>query len=152
MNNEGREETMFVPYGKIIIGSNEISCRYLVDINGFHPIVIAKGEVPHIWLKTIVRGKEVTLVDDNKDSFERIKVIIDNSKKEISILLEENTNSEVVILYASYKSEDTFNIKKMNLTPIGLSMISNEKELVIGNNHLSGNVVVGVEAFIGLSI
>lgn len=146
-----RVEAMFVPYSRIIIGSNEISCRYLININGFYPIIIGKGNIPHIWLKTQVKGNEVTLVDDNKESFKGIRVILDESNKQISIIISDKPTSDYVILLASYANEDTFVIKKMDLTPIGLSVVSNENELFVGKNRLTGNMVMWAESFIGLS-
>ena len=150
MVNEKIRNTEFVPYEKILLGSNEVSCRYLINIDGFYPLIIGKGDIPHIWLNVLVNGREFSLVCDNRVNYNGIRVIFDNFKKEISILLEGKTNSNHIILLASYAKNDTFNILRMDLTPIGFSFISNDKELIIGNNHLSGNIVKGVESFISL--
>ncbi len=150
MNNMN-DSVVFVPYEKIIIGGNEISCRYLVNINKFYPIIIGEGETPRIWLYAIVNDKIITLVNDNKVIHHRIKVSIDKTAKSVSIVLIDNPNPDYVILFADYKKEKVFNIKKMDLNPIGLSIISNENELMVGKNHISGNVVKGVDSFISLS-
>ena len=141
----------FDAYDKIIVGSNEISCKHLININGFYPIVIGKGVAPRIWLYVMSKGQIITLVDDSKEVYNRISVINDEPKKEISIVYEETPNSIFVILNATYESEDVLYIKEMNLNPIGLAVVSDEKELRIGNNRISGNVVVGADSFIRMA-
>lgn len=141
----------FTPYDKVIIGSNVVSCKYLINIKDFHPIIIGKGDIPHIWLYVMTQGNIISLVDDNKESFDKVKVSIDKTKKEVSVVLKNNPVAEFVIISADFANQGVFNIRKMDLTPIGLSVISDEKELVIGNNHLSGNVVIGADSFISLS-
>lgn len=144
-------EIEFVPYKTILIGSNEISCKYLININGYYPIIIGKDVIPRIWLYAMVNGNEVVLVNDSKESFNRMKVRIDEFKKEISVVLKENQHSDIVVLSASFEKEDVFNIKKLDLTPIGLSVISDENKMKIGSNIISRNVVKGVNSFIALS-
>lgn len=141
----------FTPYDKVIIGSNVVSCKYLINIKDFHPIIIGKGDIPHIWLYILTRGNIISLVDDNRESYDKVKVSIDKTKKIVSVVLKNNPGVDFVILLADFVNEGVFNIRKMDLTPMGLSVISDEKELVVGNNHLSGNVVIGAESFIALS-
>lgn len=141
----------FVPYDRIIVGSNEISCNYLININGFYPIIIGKGDTPRIWLYVMVNGNRMVLVNDSKEMYNWIKIRIDKTKKTVSIVLKESDKPDLVILFADFENEGVFSINKMNLKPIGLSVISNEKELIVGNNHLSGNIVSGVDSFIALS-
>lgn len=140
----------FVPYERIIIGGNEISCRYLININGGFPIIIGGGDMPHVWLYTLIDGRWIELVKDNKKVFHKMRVTIDAVKKEYTIVLEEKRNSDV-ILSASFKEKDVFCIRKMNLFPIGISVSANDRELVVGTNRISGNVIKGVESFIALS-
>ena len=151
MVNAMNKTTECTPYKKIIIGSNEISCKYLININGFYPIIISKGDVPRIWLYVMSKGQIITLVDDSKGVFNRISVVNDDIKKEITIIFEETPGSVFVILKAIYESEGVLYIKEMDLNPIGLSIVSDEKELRIGNNHFSGNVVIGAESFISMA-
>ena len=141
----------YTPYEKIIIGSNEISCKHLININGFYPIIIGKGVAPRIWLFAMSKGREITLVDDSKGVYNRISVINDKVKKEISIVFEETPNSIFVILKATYKDEGVLYIKEMDLNPIGLAVVSDEKELRVGNNRISGNKVRGAESFISMA-
>jgi hypothetical protein len=141
----------FMPYDTILIGSNEVSCRYLININGFYPIIIGKGEIPHIWIYAMIRDNEIVLVNDSKKSYDRIEVDIDKTKKEITIKLKDIPQPDIVILSASFDNERVFNIKKLDLTPIGLSVISDEEKLMIGTNCIKGNIVQGVDSFIGLS-
>lgn len=151
MVNAINKTTEYTPYEKIIIGSNEISCKYLININGFYPIIIGKGDVPRIWLYVMSKGQIITLVDDSKGVYNRIKVVKDEAKKEISVIFEEMPNSISVILKATYEDEGVLYIKEMDLNPIGLSVISDEKELRVGNNSFSGNVVRGAESFIRMA-
>ena len=149
--NNNMKVAEFDAYDKIIVGSNEISCKHLININGFYPIVIGKGVAPRIWLYVMSKGQIITLVDDSKEVYNRISVINDEPKKEISIVYKETPNSIFVILNATYESEDVLYIKEMNLNPIGLAVVSDEKELRIGNNRISGNVVVGADSFIRMA-
>lgn len=151
MNNEKKIVKDFAPYDIILLGGNEISCRYLFNIDGFYPIIIGKGDIPHIWLSAMVKGERIDLIEDNKVSYNRLKVKNDSINKEITIILKDGPNPDIIILLASYKNEGIFDIKKLDLNPIGLTVSSNEKELMVGNNHLSGNVVKGVDSFIALS-
>ena len=149
--NNNMKVAEFEAYDKIIIGSNEISCKYLININGFYPIIIGKGNVPRIWLYVMSKEEIVALVDDSKGVYNRINVINDEAKKEISVIFEEAPNSIFVILKASYEDEGVLYIKEMDLNPIGLAVVSNEKEMRVGNNRLSGNVVRGAESFIRMA-
>ena len=97
------------------------------------------------------KGQIITLVDDSKGVYNRIKVVKDEAKKEISVIFEEMPNSISVILKATYEDEGVLYIKEMDLNPIGLSVISDEKELRVGNNSFSGNVVRGAESFIRMA-
>lgn len=151
MINNKQNTIGFVPYDKIILGSNEISCKYLINVNGFYPIIIGKAPVPRIWLYAMSKGRKFTLVDDSKGVFNRISVVNDKNKKEVTIIFEETPKSVLVILKATYENEGVFYIKQMDLNPIGLSVVSNEKELRVGNNIITGNVVSGAESFIKMA-
>ena len=152
MVNAMNKTTEYTPYEKIIIGSNEISCKNLININGFYPIIIRKGNVPRIWLYVMSKGQIITLVDDSKGVFNSISVVNDDNKKEITIIFEETPESVFVILKATYERECVLYIKEMNLNPIGLSVVSDEKELRLGNNSISGSVVIGAESFISMAL
>ena len=151
MVNAVNKTSEYIPYEKIILGSNKISCEHLININGFHPIIIRKGDVPRIWLYVMSKGQIITLVDDSKGVYDMITVVNDDTKKEITIFFEEMPQSVVVILKATYENKNILYIKEMDLNPIGLSVVSDEKELRIGNNHISGNVVTGAESFIRMA-
>ncbi len=151
MVNAMNKTSEYTPYEKIILGSNKISCNYLIDITGFYPIIIRKGNVPRIWLYVMSRGQIITLVDDSKGVNNMITVVNDDTNKEITIFFEEAPKSVFVILRATYENEDELYIKEMDLNPIGLNVVSDEKELRIGNNRISGNVVTGAESFIRMA-
>lgn len=151
MVNAMNKTTEYTPYEKIILGSNEISCDNLININGYYPIIIGKGDVPRIWLYVMSKGKIITLVDDSKGVYNKINVVNDKAKKEISVIFEEMPNSISVILKASYVNDGVLYIKDMDLNPMGVSIVSDEKELRVGNNRFSGNVVRGAESFIRMA-
>lgn len=45
----------FEPYQKIIVGSNEVNCKYLFKFSSFVPIIIGKtSKGPTIWLNAIM--------------------------------------------------------------------------------------------------
>lgn len=151
MLNYKKDIVEFVPYNTVIIGSNEVSCKYLININGYYPIIIGKGEIPHVWISAMVRDNVIVLVNDTKKSYDKIKVNVDKVQKEIVVQLEDKPGHDIIILTASFANEGVFNIKKLDLTPIGLSIVSDENKLVVGTNTISRNVVKGVESFIALS-
>ena len=151
MVNAMNKTTEYTSYKKIILGSNEISCKHLININGFYPIIIRKGVIPRIWLYVMLKGQIITLLDDSKRVYNMITVVNDDAKKEITIFFEEAPKSVFIILRATYENEDVLYIREMDLNPIGLNVVSDENELRIGNNRISGNVVKGAESFIRMA-
>ncbi len=134
---------------KMVIGTNNINnVKALVSFNGFTPILIGDGEIPHVWLN-IPANKEGTewypLVKDNFSTNPNVLVI--KTKNSLKI-----TTPEGVIIECIKKSNGILQVDKLDLRPFGLNITSNNKSMGVMGSSFSSNtfsnmgVVVGIGA------
>jgi hypothetical protein len=137
------------PTGQIIFCSNTISnYKFLINVNGFYPLLIGDGEIPRIWLFSRTPNNDImTLIDDSVSNVNVIKIDIRNSDRKIEI---KETIQNTIILKLSYNNIPT--ITYLNLNPIGYLITGDETKLTIGTNSISGNRFSGVKTIIGLGI
>jgi hypothetical protein len=138
----------YAPTDQIDLCSNQISnYKFLIDDNGFVPVLIGKGEIPRVWLFAKQANKQIiTLVDDSVSNLAQIKVDIFSSDKRIEI---EDTQNEVSILKLAYDQKPI--ITQIDLRTLGYNVFGDASKLMVGNSSLSGNTFDGVSTVIGFS-
>lgn len=140
----------FEPYNKIIVGSNEVNCKYLFRFSSFIPIIIGKTtKGPTIWLNAINGDEIIPIVVNNVSLSKNILLIFSSDLPQIEICMKNTiTGTKSIILKATYTNQ-TFNILNMDLRFLGIDVLSFQDRLVVGKNLIKGNVVCGVDTFIG---
>lgn len=140
----------FEPYNKIIVGSNEVNCKYLFRFSSFIPIIIGKTtKGPTIWLNAINGDEIIPIVVNNVSLSKNILLIFSSDLPQIEICMKNTiTGTMSIILKATYTNQ-TFNILNMDLRFLGIDVLSFQDRLVVGKNLIKGNVVCGVDTFIG---
>lgn len=140
----------FEPYQKIIVGSNEVNCKYLFKFSSFVPIIIGKtSKGPTIWLNAINGDKIIPIVVNNVSLLKNIHLIFNSDLPQLEISMNDSiTGIKHIILKATY-SNRIFNIQNMDLRFFGVDIQSFQDMLVVGKNTLRGNKVTGARTFIG---
>lgn len=140
----------FVPYKKIIVGSNEVNCKYLFKFSSFVPIIIGKtSKGPSIWLNAINDDKIIPIIVNNISLSKSVHLKFNSDLPQLEISMSDSiTGIKHIILKATY-SNQIFNIQNMDLRFLGVDIQSFQDMLVVGKNTLSGNKVTGARAFIG---
>ncbi|WP_010253975.1 hypothetical protein [Myroides injenensis] len=124
----------------ILIGGGD-----LVKIENFVPLVIGNGQVPKIWLTIKLANNIIQIVKENYSENKQIKIVTDNTQREIRIYAE-NQN----LISAKIIRDNECVVNQLDLRPIGLNIFGNEKELNIANSKLSGNSFTGPKFLIGI--
>lgn len=140
----------FEPYNKIIVGSNEVNCKYLFRFSSFIPIIIGKTtKGPTIWLNAINGDNIIPIVVNNVSLSKNILLKFSSDLPQIEIYMNNSvTGINNVILKATYTNQ-IFIIQNMDLRFLGIDVLSFQDRLVVGKNLIKDNVVVGAETFIG---
>lgn len=140
----------FEPYNKIIVGSNEVNCKYLFRFSSFIPIIIGKTtKGPTIWLNAINGDEIIPIVVNNVSLSKNILLEFNSDLPQIEICMKNTiTGTMGIILKATYTNQ-TFNILNMDLRFLGIDVQSFHDRLVVGKNLIKGNIVSGVDTFIG---
>lgn len=150
MMQENKMIPSFEPYDKIIVGSNEVNCKYLFRFSSFIPIIIGKTtKGPTIWLNAINGDEIIPIVVNNVSLSKNILLKFSSDLPQIEICINNTiTGTMSIILKATYTNQ-TFNILNMDLRFLGIDVLSFQDRLVVGKNLIKGNVVVGADSFIG---
>lgn len=140
----------FESYNKIIVGSNEVNCKYLFRFSSFIPIIIGKTtKGPTIWLNAINGDEIIPIVVNNVSLSKNILLEFCDDLPHIEIYMKNSvTGTKNVILKATYTNQ-IFIIQNMDLRILGIDVQSFQDRLVVGKNLIKDNVVVGAETFIG---
>lgn len=140
----------FEPFNKIIVGSNEVNCKYLFRFSSFIPIIIGKTtKGPTIWLNAINGDKIIPIVVNNVSLSKNILLEFSDDLPQIEIYMKNSvTGTKNVILKATYTNLILI-IQNMDLRILGIDVQSFQDRLVVGKNLIKDNVVVGAETFIG---
>lgn len=140
----------FEPFNKIIVGSNEVNCKYLFRFSSFIPIIIGKTtKGPTIWLNAINGDKIIPIVVNNVSLSKNILLEFSDDLPQIEIYMKNSvTGTKNVILKATYTNQILI-IRNMDLRILGIDVQSFQDRLVVGKNLIKDNVVVGAETFIG---
>lgn len=138
----------YAPTEDIIFCGNNISnYQFLIEDNGFHPILIGRGEIPRIWLFAKSEYDEIiALIDDSVSVVNQIKVDIQNSKKRIEI---KDIPSGTMVLKLEYN--EVLKINEIDLRTIGYNIFGKESQLMVGDTTIIGNTFNNVKTIIGLN-
>lgn len=114
----------YIPYSKVKLCSNLLSgSTFILSVDEVLPLLVGKGNKPQIWIQAIA--------DANMKSF----VPIVESSIPLFPFVRVTTESGVVLVFVndqvimSIRSEvdDEINIFQMDLRPIGLNIVGDEK-------------------------
>lgn len=143
----------YEPYDELIVCSNTlINGLILFEVEGHVPLLVGKGEIPHIWLDALIKptGREwISLIENNRIVVEsRFR----NDVLEISISREEGLLKIWVgkfpILLVKSDSPTKANIKQLDLRPIGLNIYGSEEGLQMGDDRLNKNSFENVRTMV----
>ncbi|HBP0045303.1 TPA: hypothetical protein L5P36_006139, partial [Pseudomonas aeruginosa] len=139
----------YIPYSKVKLCSNLLSgSTFILSVDEVLPLLVGKGNKPQIWIQAIA--------DANMKSF----VPIVESSIPLFPFVRVTTESGVVLVFVndqvimSIRSEvdDEINIFQMDLRPIGLNIVGDEKSLRSGGMEFSNSTFSGMGTFMGFSL
>ncbi|ENO1896972.1 hypothetical protein [Vibrio vulnificus] len=132
---------------KMLIGSNSLNnVQFLIDFNGFTPVLIGDGDTPHIWIYVPMnqQGTEwYPLVKDNFSTNPSVIVI----KRDNGVKV---TTPDGVVLECEKRSDGTVVVNRLNLKPFGINVTANTESLSIMNTTFSSSGFSNMRAMVGL--
>ncbi|MDR6962237.1 hypothetical protein [Shewanella putrefaciens] len=132
---------------KMLIGSNSLNnVKVLIDFNGFTPILIGDGEIPHIWIYVPMnqQGTEwYPLVKDNFSTNPSVIVI----KRDNGVKV---TTPDGIVIDCEKRGDGIVVVNKLNLKPFGINVTANSESLSIMNATFSSSGFSNMRAMVGL--
>lgn len=132
---------------KLLIGTNILeNVNILLSFNGFIPVLIGDGKKPRVWIN-IPTNKDGTkwypLVKDNFSTNEKVVVIESESSVEV-------TTPDGVVIECSKLSDGTIDVKRINLKPFGINVVSDQRQLAVMNQIFTGSGFKNIGTMIGI--
>lgn len=155
INEINHEYDTVEQYGKITICSNLLinTSHIISSKDDWHPLVIRKGKEPRVWLSV----RQLTQDDSNQsDKYQYIELIVDSVHVHPRASIISNSNGfqikidDHVIVEAGNHFEDSIEIYKLDLRPLGLNVHGDHTLLSIGNNQMSRNTSMNTGAIFGI--
>ena len=132
--------TAYQPFSKLRIGDNVFEdVQALVTIGGRAPLLIGKGDVPHIWLSIPGSRPGADWFDVIVDNMSPPAVVLVDARKRLSKVTKDNT-----VLLSAISSLQGLNVNILDLRPLGLDIFKDDQGLHIMGNTLVKNTFHGV--------
>lgn len=140
----------FEPFQKIIVGTNEVTCKYLVRISGYVPFIIGKGkDEPIIWMYAIKQNEIFPIIVGNVSLADSIALEFKRNLHQVRIFFKDpKNNSRKAFLEAEYSNQE-FRILSMDLRFLGIDIRADKNALTVGANSIRGCFAHDVEVFVG---
>lgn len=140
----------FEPFDKIIVGSNEVTCKYLVRISGYAPLIIGKGkDEPIIWMYAINKNEVYPIIVGNVSLTDSIVLDVNRNFHSVKVAFKDTQgNVGKTFLKAEY-SDSEFRIMNMDLRFLGIDIRADEDVLIAGHSKIAGRIAHDVEVFVG---
>lgn len=137
------------PYTRIHFCSNElVNVKYIIDDNGFYPLLIGKGEQPVIWIYAKTGEDQIIPIIEKNVSKNQL-VSVENYKGERIIKVNVKTESGKSSMLEIEYGGDRPNVYYLDLRPIGYSIYGDSESLNVGNSVISDSSIQA-EAAIGI--
>jgi hypothetical protein len=138
----------FVSIGSLEVCSNNlIEFKYILDDNGFIPILIGKGEIPRIWIYAKSKDKSISIIRDNISNLSNVKINIYSKEKRICVEHMTNSKDNAVLINLVFKNELAV-ITDLDLRPLGYNIYGSENALFFGDSSMRGNTFQGSNSLI----
>ncbi|MEZ9042848.1 hypothetical protein [Vibrio sp. 10N.247.311.47] len=132
---------------KMNVGSNSVNnVTVLVEFNGFTPILIGDGDIPHVWIYVPMnqQGTEwYPLVKDNFSTNPSVIVI----KRDHGVKV---TTPDGIVIDCEKDSNGTIVVHKLNLRPFGINVTANSESMSIMNTTFSSSGFNNMRAVVGI--
>ncbi|HIF9187353.1 TPA: hypothetical protein ACX6RK_000073 [Photobacterium damselae] len=132
---------------KMLIGSNSVNnVQVLIDFNGFTPILIGDGDIPHIWIYVPMNQQGTEWYPLVKDNF--------STNPSVIVLKRDNgvkvTTPDGVVIDCEKRRNGTLVVNSLNLKPFGINVIANSESLSIMNTTFSASGFSNMRSVVGL--
>lgn len=142
-------------YGELFVCSNRLlkTSHIFKTTDGWSPLVVRKAsdgsQLPAVWLSVKIDRKDecgyIELVSGNTQKFFDNQFEFDVTKDGFYIAI-----NSVVICEAGDVQEDSLEIFKLDLRPLGLNIYGEHNKLLIGSNEMSRNTSNNAECMFGI--
>lgn len=131
----------------LLIGSNTLhNVQTLIDFNGFTPILIGDGEVPHIWIYVPMNQQGTEWYPLVKDNF--------STNPSVIVLKRENgvkvTTPDGVVIDCEKNLNGSIIVQRLNLKPFGINVSADSNSLNIMNTTFTTSVFNNMRAVAGI--
>ena len=132
---------------KVVIGSNTLeNVNIIMSFNGFVPLLIGDGDIPHVWLNIPANNEGTEWYPLVKDNFStNSKVLVKETKTSLKI-----STPDGVVLECKKKEDGSIVVLLLNLNPFGLKVESDANQLSIMNQTFQKNGFKNVGTMFGI--
>jgi hypothetical protein len=137
----------YVPYPVVDICGNVLrDVKYIIELKGVHPILIGKGKIPYIWLRSPSRDflKWNYMVERSTAVHPAVNISRPGPGR-MSVLISGKNVLDIV----KYE-QDSIQISSIDLRPIGLNVFGSGDTLQVGGMEFTKNEMQNGRAFIAL--
>ena len=112
----------------------------------WYPLVIRKGDTPKVWLSAKDQNQKIIQLVENSEKTTQI----DEFDFKLSTYGFRVTYRNVIIVEAGNHTNESLEVIKLDLRPLGLNIFGDNKSMSIGDNTMSrntssnGNVMFGI--------
>lgn len=139
----------YTPYARIRLCSNLLSgSTFILSVDEVLPLLVGRGNKPQIWIQAIAdvgMKSFVQIVESSIPLFPFVRVTTESGVVLVFV------NDQVIMSIRS-ESDDEINIFQIDLRPIGLNIVGDEKSLRSGGVEFSNSTFSGVGTFMGFSL
>ncbi|MHC1773788.1 MAG: hypothetical protein AB9834_00105 [Lentimicrobium sp.] len=130
-----------------ICSNTLIGVGAIIKIGDVEPLLVGKGlKFPAIWLRARVnKNNWISVVEQSVSLSPQIEVINDIFSNATTI------KAKGVIIIKARQRDSSCSISNLDLRPLGINVVGNEKSLNVGGSELSRNTMQGIGTFIGMN-
>lgn len=146
----------YLPFPTLrVCGNDFTNVRFLLEAEGFHPLLIGQGVFPILWIWGVSRGERMLLVERNVARHPAITVrlgseteivtpvtVIGGSKATVTVHLRQAETMlapEHLLIRVEKDSQGKAIVESIDLRPIGLYIYGDAEGLVVATHRIKRN-------------
>jgi hypothetical protein len=154
MSNETINQSLpqeYKPYHNITFCGNTFkNLKYLIDDNGFIPLLIGMGDIPRLWIYTKKELNAVVVVQDSVAILPVIRVDIFSNEKKLSVEFTQVPGATNTKIFEMDFSAEIPVVKLIDLRPVGYNVFGDSTALNIGEQKYQGHMFENLHSLVRL--
>jgi hypothetical protein len=136
------------PYDQIILCTNTFTnVKYILEIDGHHPLLIGKSDIPEVWIMAPVDNtRERWGFVVNKNVALHPDVHVTTNRGGLTV----KAGPTLVLTIGDYDAASVM-VTQLDFRPFGMKIVGDSAGLRVGSNILKGNKMSGLNVGIAIS-